>query len=235
MKKNRSDRPHIVILTGAGISAESGLKTFRDSGGLWEGHRPEEVATPQAWQANREMVLRFYNARRKQLGEVEPNVAHKTLVELESKFDVTIITQNVDDLHERAGSKHVVHLHGQLTEVRSTYDPSLVYDWGYKALNFGDKCEKGSQLRPNIVWFGESVPEIEHAIQITRTADYLLIVGTSLVVYPAASLIHDAPRHAIRAIVNPEVPEGVEAYGFQAYATTAGVGVPKVVAEWMKA
>lgn len=229
-----ASKSHVVVLTGAGISAESGLKTFRDAGGLWEGYRPEEVATPEAWRGDRNLVLRFYNERRMQLAEVEPNAAHKALVELESKFKVTIITQNVDDLHERAGSTTVLHLHGQLTKVRSTLHPHLIYDWGYKSLNEGDKCEKGSQLRPHIVWFGEAVPAIEDAINITRTADYLLVVGTSLVVYPAASLIHDAPAHAKRAIVNPEIPDGVEAYGFTALPTTAGKGVPQIVAQWLE-
>jgi len=226
-------KPHVVVLTGAGISAESGLKTFRDAGGLWEGHRPEEVATPEAWQTDRQLVLRFYNERRKQLAEVAPNTAHQALVKLETKFEVTIITQNVDDLHERAGSTNVLHLHGQLTKVRSTLNHELIYDWGYKKLNEGDKCEKGSQLRPHIVWFGEAVPAIEDAIRITRTADYLLVVGTSLVVYPAASLIHDAPPTAKRAIVNPEIPDGVEAYGFTAFQSTAGKGVPEIVDQWL--
>lgn len=228
-----SPKPHVVVLTGAGISAESGLRTFRDAGGLWEGYSPEEVATPEAWYANQELVLKFYNERREQLEKAEPNAAHKALATLESKFEVTVITQNVDNLHERAGSSNVVHLHGMLTQVRSSVDPTLIYEWGYKALKTGDKCERGSQLRPHIVWFGEAVPEIERAMRITSTADYLLVVGTSLVVYPAASLIHDAPPHAKRVIVNPEIPEGVEAYGFESIETTAGVGVPQIVSRWL--
>ena len=234
MKQVQTPKPHVVVLTGSGISAESGLKTFRGAGGLWEGYRIEQVATPEAWQSNRRLVLDFYNERRKQLETALPNKAHQALVELESKFRVTIITQNVDDLHERAGSTNVFHLHGELTKVRSTLNPQLIYDWGYKALNEGDKCEKGSQLRPHIVWFGEYVPAIEKAIRITRSADYLLIVGTSLLVYPAASLIHDAPHHAKRAIVNLEIPFGVEEYGFEAFPTTAGKGVPGLVRQWLQ-
>jgi NAD-dependent deacetylase len=224
--------PHIVVLTGAGISAESGLKTFRDSGGLWEGHRPETVATPGAWQRDRELVLRFYNQRRTQLAEVAPNPAHLALVDLEKHFEVTIITQNVDDLHERAGSTNVLHLHGELTKVRSTLDPSLIYDWGYRELHPGDRCSRGSQLRPHIVWFGEPVPAIEAAIPIVQSADYILVIGTSLVVYPAASLIHDAPFHAIRAVVNPEIPAGITQLGFEAIAAPASIGVPQLVQRW---
>ena len=228
-----SPTTHVVVLTGAGISAESGLRTFRDAGGLWEGYRPEEVATPEAWYADQELVLKFYNERRAQLEGAKPNNAHTALAELECKFKVTVITQNVDNLHERAGSSNVVHLHGMLTQVRSTVDSNLIYDWGYQALKTGDRCERGSQLRPHIVWFGEAVPEIERAINITRTADYLLVVGTSLMVYPAASLIHDAPRHAKRVIVNPVIPEGVQAYGFEPIETTAGIGVPQIVSRWI--
>jgi len=227
-------RPHVVVLTGAGISAESGLRTFREQDGLWEGYRMDQVATPEAWQHNREWVLRFYNERRRQLAKVQPNAAHRALVDLESLFEVTIITQNVDDLHERAGSTNILHLHGELTKVRSTRDVSLVYDWGYKDLEEGDLCETGSQLRPHIVWFGEHVATIYEALEITRKADYLLIIGTSLLVYPAAHLIHEAPAHAVRAIVNPDLPDGLHANGFEPVAKPAGVGVPEVVQKWMK-
>lgn len=180
----------IVALTGAGISAESGISTFRDSGGLWEKHSIEEVATPQAWQRNQDLVLDFYNQRRKQLYEVEPNAAHYALAGLEKKFEVKIITQNVDDLHERAGSSNVLHLHGELKKAQSSLDPALVYDIEGWELKKGDKCERGSQLRPHVVWFGEPVPMIEPAAEISSQADIYLVVGTSLNVYPAAGLIH---------------------------------------------
>src|ERR1035437_1122490 len=164
----------IIVLTGAGISAESGIKTFRDSGGLWEEHRIEDVATFEGWQRNPQLVLTFYNERRKQLLKTEPNAAHKALVELESKYDVQIITQNVDDLHERAGSKNVLHLHGELKKVRSTEDDNLVYELDGWELKLGDNCEKGSQLRPHIVWFGEAVPMIEPAVLLSQDADIFI-------------------------------------------------------------
>lgn len=186
-------RKKIVVLTGAGISAESGIKTFRDGDGLWENHRIEDVATPEAWKRDPVLVQEFYNQRRRQLLTVTPNAGHLALVELEKKFDVQIITQNVDDLHERAGSSHVVHLHGELRKVRSERYPNLVYDWD-RDLVMGDLCDRGTQLRPFIVWFGESVPMIETAAKITETADILIIVGTSLQVYPAASLMIYAPE-----------------------------------------
>ncbi len=179
----------LVVLTGAGMSAESGLKTFRDMGGLWENYAIEEVATPSAWAKNKELVLRFYNERRSQLAQVEPNGGHYGLVELEKYFDVQIITQNVDNLHERAGSKNILHLHGELTKARSTIENKLIYDIGYKEINIGDHCDLGSQLRPHIVWFGEDVPEITNAINLTTEADIFVVIGTSLEVYPAASLI----------------------------------------------
>lgn len=179
----------IVVLSGAGISAESGISTFRDSNGLWENHRIEDVATPEGWNANPKLVLEFYNQRRKQLFEVEPNEGHKSLVKLEDFYDVQIVTQNVDDLHERAGSSNVLHLHGELKKVRSTIDHNLVYDLDHWELKSGDKCENGSQLRPHIVWFGEAVPNIILAEENIRKADVLIIVGTSLNVYPAAGLV----------------------------------------------
>lgn len=180
---------HIVVLTGAGMSAESGLKTFRDANGLWEGHDVMQVASPQGFASNPELVLEFYNQRRRQLLEVEPNSAHFDLANLENNFKVTIVTQNVDDLHERAGSTNVLHLHGELFKIRSTYDEFDVREWK-KDLILGDTCEKGYQLRPHIVWFGEAVPMIPKAINICQSADILLIVGTSMQVYPAASLIN---------------------------------------------
>ena len=170
----------VVVLTGAGISAESGIKTFRDSGGLWEEHRVEDVATFDAWERNQSLVLEFYNQRRKQLYECSPNAAHYALAELEKKFDVQIITQNVDDLHEQAGSTKVLHLHGELKKARSTVDDELVYNIEGWELKKGDKCEKGSQLRPHIVWFGEVVPNIVPASQLSSEADIYLVIGTSL-------------------------------------------------------
>ncbi len=179
----------IVVLSGAGMSAESGINTFRDADGLWEGHDVMEVASPQGWHRNQELVLDFYNQRRKKLLEVKPNKAHELLASLEKSYQVNIVTQNVDDLHERAGSNHVLHLHGELLKVRSTQNEHLVYQWE-KDLIHGDLCESGSQLRPHIVWFGEAVPMLNTAIEITSSADLLLIIGTSMQVYPAASLIH---------------------------------------------
>ena len=178
----------LVVLTGAGISAESGIKTFRDSDGLWEGHDVMEVATPEGWRKNQELVLDFYNKRRAQLKDVQPNLGHQILAELEHDFDVYIITQNVDDLHERAGSTKVLHLHGELLKVRSTQNRNHILDWT-DDLFTGDLDENGHQLRPNIVWFGEDVPALEEAIAITETADYFAVIGTSLQVYPAAGLI----------------------------------------------
>ena len=191
----------IVVLTGAGMSAESGISTFRDNGGLWNKYKIEEVATPEAFEANPELVLDFYNFRRKQLAEVEPNLGHKILARLQNNFDVTIITQNVDNLHERAGSTKVLHLHGELTKVRSTKYPELIYDIGTKPLKLGDTCEKGAQLRPHIVWFGEAVPAIDEAVPIVNSADIFVVIGTSLNVYPAAGLImyakHEIPKYLI--------------------------------------
>ncbi|MFN0215503.1 MAG: SIR2 family NAD-dependent protein deacylase [Saprospiraceae bacterium] len=192
----------IVVLTGAGISAESGIKTFRDSDGLWENHRIEEVATPEGWAANPELVLDFYNQRRAQLLQVEPNDGHLALVDLERNFDVHIVTQNVDDLHERAGSTQVLHLHGQLRQVRSNRYEQLVYPWD-KDLQLGDLCERGHQLRPNIVWFGESVPMLEPAAELAEQADIFLIIGTSLQVYPAAGLMGYARRNIPFYYVDP--------------------------------
>jgi len=168
----------IVVLTGAGMSAESGLKTFRDSNGLWENHNVYDVATPEAWERDPEMVLKFYNERRKQVRGAKPNKAHVALEKLEEKYDVSIITQNIDDLHERAGSNHVIHLHGEINKGRSTVDPSLIYDLDHWEMKLGESCEKGSQLRPHIVWFGEPVPMIEKAIPIVEMADRVVVIGT---------------------------------------------------------
>lgn len=197
----------LVVLSGAGVSAESGIPTFRDSNGLWEGYDVMQVATPEGWRADPELVLEFYNQRRKTALAVKPNRGHETLAELEKHFDVTIITQNVDNLHERAGSTHVIHLHGSLFESRSTADESLVYPINGWELKFGDLCEKGSQLRPNIVWFGEMVPMIEVAASHAAKADIFIVVGTSMVVYPAAGLIHSVPFDTMKYIVDPKRPD----------------------------
>ncbi len=181
----------LVILTGAGISAESGIKTFRDADGLWEGHNVMDVASPEGWHRNNELVLDFYNQRRRQLHEVKPNRGHLVLAELENHFDVHIITQNVDNLHEQAGSTKVLHLHGELLKVRSTKNEAYILDWQHD-LVLGDVDDKGNQLRPHIVWFGEMVPALDDAISITEQADYVAVIGTSLQVYPAASLMHYA-------------------------------------------
>jgi len=186
----------LVVLTGAGISAESGIKTFRDAGGLWEGHNVMDVATPEGWQRNPKLVLDFYNQRRKQLQEVQPNPGHQILSELENLFEVFIITQNVDNLHEKSGSSNVLHLHGELLKVRSTVNRNYILDW-QKDLNFGDFDDNGNQLRPHIVWFGEEVPALEEAIILVEKADILVIIGTSLQVYPAAGLTEFA---------HPEIP-----------------------------
>jgi len=197
----------LVVLSGAGISAESGIPTFRDSNGLWEGFRVEDVASPEGWHKDPALVLDFYNQRRKKALEVSPNKGHEILAELQNHFDVTIITQNVDNLHERAGSKTVIHLHGSLFESRSTKDERLVYPIKGWELKMGDCCAQGSQLRPNIVWFGEMVPLMAVASVQARQADVFLIVGTSLVVYPAAGLIHDVPFETPKYLVDPKLPD----------------------------
>jgi NAD-dependent deacetylase len=194
----------LVVLTGAGMSSESGIKTFRDSGGLWEEYDVTEVATPMAWARNRDLVLRFYNERRRQLAGCKPNEGHIGLFRLEEHFDVRIITQNIDNLHERAGSTKIFHLHGELTKARSTVDPALIYDIGYKDINPGDNCEKGSQLRPHIVWFGEEVPMMDEAAAIAAEADIFVVIGSSLNVYPAAGLINYTPGKASLWLIDPK-------------------------------
>lgn len=193
----------LVVLTGAGMSAESGIKTFRDSGGLWEEYRIEDVATPEAWQRNPDLVQRFYNERRKQLEKAEPNGGHIGLAALEKDFDVHIITQNVDDLHERAGSTKVLHLHGMLTQARSSKDPGLIFNIGYRNLENGEIAPDGSLVRPDIVWFGEAVPAMEEAAEIASCADIFAVIGTSLVVYPAAGLVHYVPLMTPVYLVDP--------------------------------
>ena len=228
LNKNKKMK-RIVVLTGAGISAESGISTFRDSNGLWKKYRFEELASPDAWSRNPELVLEFYNMRRKQLFEVEPNAAHKALVELEKKYDVQIITQNVDDLHERAGSKNVLHLHGELKKARSTIDPDLIYELDHWELKLGDKCEKGSQLRPHIVWFGEAVPMIGPAAEITSTADIVIVIGTSMVVYPAAGLIGYANPGVPKYYIDPKASHVGGVSNLTVIKKKAGDGVPKLV------
>ena len=194
----------LVVLTGAGISQESGIKTFRDADGLWNNYRIEEVASPEAWERDPQLVLDFYNLRRKQLYEVEPNTAHYVLAKLEENYEVQIVTQNVDDLHERAGSTRVLHLHGELKKVRSTIDPNLVHTLNGWELKLGDCCEKGSQLRPHIVWFGESVPNIMIATSMVQKSDIFLMIGTSLKVYPAAGLLQYVPDDVPKYLIDPE-------------------------------
>jgi NAD-dependent deacetylase len=194
----------IVVLTGAGISAESGLQTFRDADGLWEGYNVYDVATPEAWQRDPVMVQEFYNVRRRNVLAAQPNEAHKALVALEGKFDVKIITQNIDDLHERAGSSQITHLHGIITKSQSDKYPHLIYDIDGPDLKIGELCEHGSQLRPHVVWFGEPVPMIERAIEFCSTADTVIVIGTSLQVYPAAGLIDVLPPDAAIYLVDPK-------------------------------
>ncbi|WP_283642484.1 Sir2 family NAD-dependent protein deacetylase [Croceibacter atlanticus] len=208
------------------MSAESGLKTFRDADGLWEGHDVMEVATPQAFERNPELVLEFYNQRRKQLKEVSPNEGHIGLAKLEEHFNVHIITQNVDNLHERAGSSNVIHLHGELNKVRSTFDEDLVLDWTTD-LNLGDFCEHNHQLRPHIVWFGEAVPMLDHAISITEQADILIVIGTSMQVYPAASLINFVHEETLIYFIDPK-PNVTASKRLTIIEDTASKGVKKV-------
>ncbi len=197
----------LVVISGAGVSAESGLATFRDSGGLWEGYKIEEVASPEGWIKDKKQVLDFYNLRRTQAAQAKPNAAHTELASLENYFDVKIITQNVDDLHERAGSSFVLHLHGELNKARSETDENLIMDIGAKPINLGDKAPDNSQLRPHIVWFGEMVPMMEKAAEITQQADVLVVVGTSLVVYPAANLVNFTRLNIPKYIIDPNIPE----------------------------
>jgi len=227
------EKQHIVILTGAGISAESGISTFRGTDGLWENHKIEDVASIWGWNHNPELVLEFYNLRRKAAAMVNPNAAHYALARLEEKFKVTVITQNVDDLHERGGSTHIIHLHGKLSEAKSSGNSDYVVDIGDKPIKMGDLCPMGTQLRPNIVWFGEMVPNIEIAQLITSDADLFIIIGTSMQVYPAASLIHFAPNHIPIYFIDPNIPYSVNISGLNKIEQPATVGVPALVDELM--
>ncbi len=233
--ENMPDKQKVVILTGAGISAESGIKTFRDADGLWEGHDVMEVASPEGWAKNNELVLNFYNERRRQLKEVEPNAGHLALVELEAKYETIIITQNVDNLHERAGSTNIIHLHGELTKVRSTQYPELVYE-RHEDINLGDNCERGAQLRPHIVWFGEEVPMLQAAARAIYDAHFVIIVGTSMQVYPAAGLVDYAPADATIYYVDPKPSINYELNRrkeLKVLAEVGSTGVRKVVNELM--
>lgn len=217
----------IVVLTGAGVSAESGIKTFRDAGGLWEGHDVMEIASPAGWKNNQKKVLEFYNQRRRQLLTVKPNASHFALAKLEKEFQVEIITQNIDDLHERAGSTKVTHLHGELLKARSTFDENLVLDWK-QDINIGDFCEFNYQLRPHVVWFGEAVPMFEKAMEIVSEAEMLIIIGTSMQVYPAAGLLDFAPNGIPIYFIDPK-PNISEKGNLQIIAKKASLGVPELV------
>lgn len=223
------DKLHIVILTGAGISSESGINTFRDADGLWEGHDIMEVASPQGFAKDPGLVLDFYNQRRAQLHTVKPNAGHEALVKLEDKYHVDIITQNVDNLHEQAGSTRVHHLHGQLFKARSTADPTAIIDWE-DDINLGTLASDGSQLRPHIVWFGEDVPMIETAANISATADVFIIIGTSLKVYPAAGLVQYTPARAKLYLIDPNKPDGIGDW-IEYIQGTATEKVPELVSQ----
>jgi NAD-dependent deacetylase len=225
-------KPKLVVFSGAGVSAESGLPTFRDSDGLWEHYRIEDVATPEAWARDPARVLHFYDLRRSQVLSAQPNAAHRTITALEERFDVEVITQNIDDLHERAGSTRVMHLHGEILKARSTADPTLVTGINGPSLQLGDKCELGSQLRPHIVWFGEEVPLIPEAAVLITCAERLLIVGTSLQVYPAAGLVHLASHACEVVVIDPNLTEA-PLRGIRHIKRTASEGVPLLAAEWM--
>jgi len=221
----------IVVLTGAGISAESGLKTFRDSDGLWEGYNVEDVATPDAWRRNPALVQDFYNQRRKSVLEAKPNAAHFALAKLEEKYDVAIITQNIDDLHERGGSTNVVHLHGIITRSQSSLNPNLTYPIDGWEIKMGERCELGSQLRAHVVWFGEDVPMITTAAQICSEADLFILVGSSLAVYPAAGLINYVRPNVKKYIIDPKIPYLDSNSAFIKIEEKATVGVPVLVSE----
>lgn len=223
----------IVVLSGAGISAESGIATFRDANGLWEGHDVMEVASPEGWRKNPALVLDFYNQRRKNGLHAQPNGGHLALARLEEKYSVVIVTQNVDNLHERAGSTNVIHLHGELFKSRSTLDPSLVYDLEGWELNLGDRCERGSQLRPNIVWFGEAVPLMETAVMEAALADIFIVVGTSLAVYPAASLIDYVDDEVPKYVVDVHIPPIRKRPNLHLIEEKASVGLGRLADELM--
>lgn len=222
------EKKKLVVLTGAGISAESGIPTFRDSNGLWEGYDVMEVATPQGWQKNKALVLDFYNQRRKAAVNAKPNAGHLALAKLEAYFDVCIITQNIDNLHEQAGSTNIIHLHGELFKSQSSLDPNLVYPINGCDLNLGEKCERGSQLRPNVVWFGEAVPMMEPAAAAAYSADIFIVVGTSLLVYPAAGLLDMVSEEVPKFIIDPRLPDVSPGPNLYLYEEKASTGLAKV-------
>jgi NAD-dependent deacetylase len=225
--------PHkVVIFSGAGISAESGLATFRDGDGLWNQHKVTDVATPDAWALNPELVLQFYNERRRQVALAQPNPAHQAIVELEAKYEVIVITQNIDDLHERAGSSQIIHVHGEITKARSTIDANLTYPIGGEPIRLGDTCEQGSQLRPHVVWFGEDVQNFDLAKAAINTAGKVLVVGTSLTVHPAASLLKKARFHAEKVMVNLEIDR--KPHGYKCWCEKASIAVPCIVQRWLE-
>lgn len=219
----------LVVLTGAGISTESGLQTFRDKGGLWEKYDFHKLASIEGWNENPDLVLEFYNVRRDLVRKAQPNAAHLALKKLENKYNVHIITQNVDDLHERAGSSNILHLHGEIMKARSSIDDNLIYDLGEKNIFPGDKCSKGSQLRPHIVWFGEAVPMIDQAAKIVSTADIFIVIGTSLQVYPAASLIYYTPVKCEKFLVDKNIPVINHVENLTIINKSATEGVPELV------
>lgn len=226
---------NVVVLSGAGISAESGLQTFRGNDGLWEGYRIEEVATPEAWRKNPDVVQRFYNERRKKCIEVEPNAAHFALVELEKYAKVSIVTQNIDDLHERAGSKSIIHLHGEIRKSQSSLDPTILYEIKGDRIAMGDKCEFGSQLRPHVVWFGEPVPKMIDATKLVKKADILLVVGTSLQVYPAANLVYEANLDCQVFVIDPHIPQiNRDRKNIHFFEEKASVALPRMVRYFKK-
>ena len=225
----------LVILSGAGMSAESGIRTFRDAGGLWEGHNVMDVASPEGWARDPLLVTEFYNQRRMQLAEVGPNAGHLALQELEDTFETVIITQNVDDLHERAGSSNIIHLHGELTKLRSSRHEDEIRDIGYSATVYGETCSRGSLLRPHIVWFGEAVPLIETAAELVAKADILIIVGTSLEVYPAAGLLYHAPAHCKIYLVDPNRHEDLRVRNLELIRDTAAKALPELVQKLKRA
>ena len=224
----------LVVFTGAGISAESGIKTFRDSGGLWEEYKIEDVATPQAWAKNPTLVQEFYNQRRKQALEAKPNSGHLAIAELQKHFKVQVITQNIDDLHERAGSKKVVHLHGEIKKARSSAYPNLIYDIKGWELKMGERCEKGYQLRPHIVWFGEAVPEMDNAIELLQLADIFIVAGTSLNVYPAANLLDYASADIPKFYVDPHPDLVYNFADIRVIKEKAGKGLPDLAEKLIK-
>ncbi len=227
--KTKLNMKTITILSGAGMSAESGISTFRDAGGLWEGYDIMDVASPAGWRKDPELVTEFYNQRRVQLGQVLPNAGHHAIKAMEDHFRVQIITQNVDDLHERAGSENIIHLHGELTKVRSTMYPEDIYDIGYRKMKYGERCSRGSLLRPHIVWFGEEVPMIEKATLRVMQSDILIVVGTSLEVYPAAGLMHYAPAHCTVYLIDPNRHDAMDNRRIKLIKDTAANALPQLL------